>query len=113
MKTFLLLTSVLILTASVAAAGTYNFVSPEALKQSLEEKESLLLLDIQVEKEYAQHHLEGAVATYAYPVKSDRDRAKLKPLLTRIKADQTPVVVICPRGGGGAKRTNKLDQNLS
>ena len=104
MKRLLLLISALILTSSFAAAGSYNFISPENLKLSLEKRENLLLLDIQVEKEYSQHHLKSAVATYAYPVKSDSDRDKLKPVLTRIKADQVPVVVICPRGGGGAKR---------
>ncbi len=104
MKKLSLLISTLILTSSFAMAGSYNFLSPEHLKQSIESHESLVLLDIQVENEFSQHHIEGALATYAYPVKSDADRVKLKPVLTRLQTSQTPVVVICPRGGGGAKR---------
>ena len=104
MKKLFLLIFALILTSSMAMASDYNFISPEKLKQGIEKRENLLLLDIQVEADFTQHHLEGALATYAYPVKSDADRDKLTPVVALIKADQAPVVIICPRGGGGAKR---------
>ena len=104
MKKLLLLISLLFLTSSFAAAGGYNFISPENLKQNIEKRENMVIVDIQVKNEYAQHHLPGVLATHAYPVKSDSDRDKLKSALALIKTNQLPVVVICPRGGGGAKR---------
>ncbi len=63
------------------------------------------MLDIQVEEEFSQHHIDNAVATYAYPVKSDTDKQKLQAVVGQLQASKEPVTIICPRGGGGAKRT--------
>lgn len=94
----------LLLAASTAMAKPYQYLSPADTKIKLAEKQPLLLVDIQVEQEFNQHHLPGALATYAYPVKSDADRGKLAALLPRLNESSAPVVVVCPRGGGGAKR---------
>lgn len=64
----------------------------------------MTLIDIQVDKEFNQHHIRGAVATYAYPVKSEEDRAKLAAAIEELKNNETLAVIVCPRGGGGAKR---------
>ena len=74
------------------------------MKTKLATNTPMLLVDIQVKPEFKQHHLPGAIATYAYPVKSDSDRAKLEATLPELKDSNNPVIVICPRGGGGAKR---------
>ncbi|WP_320170514.1 rhodanese-like domain-containing protein [Maridesulfovibrio sp.] len=92
------------LTASVALAGDFNYISPADMKAKMEQGEPMLIVDIQVADEFAQHHLKGAVKTTAYPVKSDEDKAKLQDVLGKAKKDNLPVVIICPRGKGGAKR---------
>jgi thiosulfate/3-mercaptopyruvate sulfurtransferase len=63
------------------------------------------IVDIQVEEEFSQHHIKGATPTYAYPVKSDADQTKLNTIVEQLKANTDPVVIVCPRGAGGAKRT--------
>jgi len=104
-KSFVLIMAIAISLVSVLAwAGNYQYISAADLKQKVEKHEGLLLLDIQVEKEFAQHHLAGAIATYAYPVKSASDLGKLQAVLVQAKASVEPVAIICPRGAGGAKR---------
>jgi thiosulfate/3-mercaptopyruvate sulfurtransferase len=105
MKRICLLTTIFVLAGVAVWAGGYQYVSASDLMQKLERNEEIVLLDIQVEKEFEQHHIAGAVATYAYPVKSDGDREKLDAALTQMKGSDKPVVIVCPRGGGGAKRT--------
>ena len=94
-----------LLTAVTISAAGYNFVSPEELKRRIEANSDILIVDIQVKEEFDQHHIPGSVATYAYPVKSDEDRARLDPVVAARNSDNTPVVIVCPRGAGGAKRT--------
>ena len=88
-----------------AQAKDYNYMSAQELKAMLDSKAPLHLVDIQVEDEFAKHHIEGAVSTCAYPVKSDADKAKLGSALADIQNDALPVVIVCPRGAGGATRT--------
>ncbi len=95
----------LILFSTTAIAEQYNFMTPEDLKKRLGANEDLLVVDIQVEEEFNQHHIPGSIATYAYPVKTDEDRARLEPVVSLQKEDLKPVVIVCPRGAGGAKRT--------
>jgi rhodanese-related sulfurtransferase len=91
--------------AGAAEKGSYNYLNAEALKARIERKEALILLDIQVEPEFGQHHIPAAVATYAYPVKSEDERGRLDTLLPQLQANDDPIVIVCPRGEGGAKRT--------
>jgi len=92
------------LVPSMAAEESYHYISAPALKVKLEGSEPLFLLDIQVEPEFNQHHVAGALATYAYPVKSEEERARIDALLPQLQGSEAPVVIVCPRGGGGAKR---------
>lgn len=105
MNKIILLLGVALLLSTSALAGDYQYISAADLQQQLASQQAGVLLDIQVENEYAEHHIPGAVATYAYPVKSAADRSKLEPLLAQVKNGAEPIVIICPRGGGGAKRT--------
>ena len=108
MKSFLL--SVLAVLVFVGCGGKveqkaqYNYISAEETAKLMREDASkLVLVDIQEQEDFEEEHLKGAISTYAYPVKTDEERARLAALLPNIKDDQK-VVVICPRGGGGADR---------
>jgi len=90
---------------SLADEHSYNFISAPDLQARLTAEQPTNIVDIQVEDEFAKHHVKGAEATYAYPVKSETDRAKLDATIERLKANNDPVVIVCPRGAGGAKRT--------
>lgn len=83
----------------------YNYYAPDHLKAALEAETALTLLDIQPEDDFAAHHITSALETNAYPVKSDEDKAKLDATLEALKAETTDIVIVCPRGGGGAERT--------
>ena len=103
---FLLLCTFLPMAALAVDTPTpYNYISATALEARLTAKELIHLVDIQVEEEFAKHHITGATATFAYPVKTETEKAKLQAVLTKLKTDNAPVVVICPRGAGGATRT--------
>jgi len=103
-KIIFLLVGILVISTS-AMAIDYQYISAAELQKRIETNKQGLLLDIQVEDEFSEHHIENAVATYAYPVKSDQDKQKLQEVVEQAKASMEPVTIICPRGGGGAKRT--------
>ena len=90
---------------SLADDNKYTYISAADLEARLNAKLPTHIVDIQVEEEFVQHHIKGATPTYAYPVKSDADRAKLDTTIEQIKGNHDPVVIVCPRGAGGAKRT--------
>ena len=102
----LLVTVVLLLSCStVSVAGGYNYVEPAQFRQWLESGKDMAIVDIQVPAEFQKHHFKGAIETNAYPVKSSDDRHKLDSVLPTVSTAKNDVVVICPRGGGGAKNT--------
>ena len=103
-RTLLFSVALLFCAAPVFAAG-YNYVVPEQFKQWLEKGKDLSIVDIQVPTEFQQHHFKGSLETNSYPVKSAADKQKLDTVLPKLSATQNDVVVICPRGGGGAKNT--------
>ena len=82
----------------------YNYISAEETAKLMREDASkLVLIDIQEKPDFTEEHLKGALATYAYPVKTDEEKARLAEVLPNIKPGQK-VIIICPRGGGGADR---------
>lgn len=105
MKKVLVFIMVMAIFSVSAWAAGYQYIGAADLKQKVENQEQVLLLDIQVEGEFSRHHVSGAIPTYAYPVKSEADRDKLKAVLAQIKTSEEPVVIVCPRGAGGAERT--------
>lgn len=90
--------------APAAEEKTYQYYTADQTKAAIENKEDIILLDIQVEDEWNAHHIEGAVPTYAYPVKTPEDEAKLAAILPDLAGEQ-PIIVICPGGAGGATRS--------
>ena len=86
------------------AAGDYNFISAQALKERIDGGSSPMIIDICPAEQFAGGHIKGAIETNAYPVKTVAERARLASCSARIKASADQVVIICPRGAGGAKR---------
>lgn len=103
---YLLSAALLVVLALPAGAEEgYRYIAPEKVKAMIEHGEPLHVLDIQVADQYADGHLPGAMKTCAYPVKSDADKARLDARMDELRADAAPIVIVCPRGKGGAKRT--------
>jgi rhodanese-related sulfurtransferase len=101
-----LLVVTLVLCVAVAAlAADYRFVKQDTFKQWLESGKKMILVDIQPPADFAKKHFKGALETGAYPVKSDEEKKRLDLILDRINSSQDDVVIVCPRGGGGAKNT--------
>jgi len=91
--------------ASATSDDEFRYISPIDVKNRIQNDTPMTILDIQVKTDYDQHHLIGALASYAYPVKSDADMAKLDAVMGKLTAKDDPIIIVCPRGGGGAKRT--------
>ncbi len=92
-------------TQSAMAWTSYNYVSADELKGWLQASSPILLVDIQEKKDFAAHHIKASLETNAYPVESDHDRQTIDPAVKLAHANSyAAVVVVCPRGKGGAKR---------
>ena len=117
MKKVLVLCSMMFLMTSLVLVGCskgeeaanegkkYNYYTADQLKEAIEKKENITLLDIQVEKDYNKHHIKGVIPTYAYPVETKEEKAKLDKVLPQLEKNENPIIVVCPGGGGGAKKT--------
>lgn len=105
MKRIIAVALLLLCSATVSMAAEYNYVAPDQFKQWMEKGKDMSIVDIQVPAEFQQHHFKGSLETNSYPVKSAADKQKLDAALPKLSATQNDVVVICPRGGGGAKNT--------
>jgi len=99
-----LVISVLLLTsASLACAA--NYISPDELKLMIQQQKDVVIVDIQPSSEFEQHYLKGAIETNAFPAKSPEEKQRLDKTLPVINESSAPVIIICPRGGGGAKNS--------
>jgi rhodanese-related sulfurtransferase len=65
----------------------------------------MLIVDIQPPADFAKGHFKGAIETNAYPLKTDDEKQRIDKTLQRINAAPDDIVIVCPRGGGGAKNT--------
>jgi rhodanese-related sulfurtransferase len=101
----ILVSIVVIAGTGMAAGDPFNYITSEETRSKIESGEIMTLLDIQVEDEYARHHIKGSLATYGYPVKTEEEKAKLDKVIPDLTAGTDPVIIICPQGGGGARRT--------
>jgi thiosulfate/3-mercaptopyruvate sulfurtransferase len=92
----------------------FKYYTAEEVKKSIEENKDIMLLDIQPKDKYEEHHIKGAVATYAYPVKTEEEKSRFKDVLPEIKDSEKDIVIVCPGGKGGAERTYKylLDEGI-
>jgi rhodanese-related sulfurtransferase len=105
MKRILAVAALLLCSTTISIAAGYNYIAPDQFKQWLEKGKDMSIVDIQIPAEFQQHHFKGSLETNSYPVKSAADKQKLDAVLPRLAATQNDVVVICLRGGGGAKNT--------
>ncbi|MFV0425242.1 MAG: rhodanese-like domain-containing protein [Bacilli bacterium] len=83
----------------------YKYITAENLKTDIEDEREMIIIDIQPEEDFNNAHIVGAIPTYAYPAESDVDRAKLDDFIDEYKGGDTPIIIVCPGGGGGAKNT--------
>lgn len=95
----------LVVIVSVAWGGEYRYVTPKDFHEWLDGKRPVTIVDIQPADDYRKQHFDGSIETNAYPVKTDSDRQKLEPALSRVQKNSDPIVIVCPRGGGGARGT--------
>ena len=83
---------------------SFNFVEPDDFQKWLEADKAMIIVDIQDKAAFAAHHFSNSIETNAYPVKSEAEKKQIDPAVAEFKKTGNDVVVICPRGGGGAKR---------
>lgn len=103
LKRIALALSLTLLSASVVLAA--NYIEPQELKELLDKKLPVILVDIQPAADFEKQHLPGSIETNAFPAAKDEEKARLDKALTAIKASADPVIVICPRGKSGAKNS--------
>lgn len=105
MKKLSIVTLSLLALLNVAAIfSSFNYLEADTFKQWLDTGKPVIIVDIQVKEEFTAHHFPGSIETNAFPVKTDSQRQAIDPAVAQFKASGHDVVVVCPRGGGGAKR---------
>jgi len=82
-----------------------NYITPANLKKMLNAKQELILVDIQPAADFTKQHLPGSIETNAFPGKSDEEKARLDKALPTINGSKAQVIVLCPKGKGGAKNS--------
>ena len=105
----LVITALLLTHASLVCAA--NYIDPDELKLMIQQKKEVVIVDIQPAGEFERHYLNGAIETNAFPAKSPDEKQRLDKTLPVIKASTAPVVIICPRGGSGAKNSYEYLQS--
>lgn len=81
----------------------YNYMEAKESAEAIRNNSKVVFVDIQEKDDFQEEHLKGAIATYSYPVQTKEEESKLLIALNSIKSDDK-VVVVCPKGGGGAER---------
>ena len=87
---------------SQAVPTSYHYVAPQDMKTWLESGKELLIVDIQPAKDFSRQHFSGAIETNAFPVESAEEQKRLDLAVSAAKGNARDVVVVCPRGKGGA-----------
>ncbi|WP_077369327.1 rhodanese-like domain-containing protein [Anaerosalibacter sp. Marseille-P3206] len=83
----------------------FNYRTAEEVKANIENNDDIILLDIQPEDAWEEHHIQGAIPTHAYPVETDEDKAKFDGVMSDLESSEDPIIIICPGGKKGAERT--------
>lgn len=100
---------VLLLTSTgMCRKSGYNYITIQDVKARMDagdiENGLMVITTAQTEKEYKTGYIKAAFPTYARPLKTDEDFAKLIPFLNKVKDTNEDIVFICPRGHSGATR---------
>jgi rhodanese-related sulfurtransferase len=94
--------------AGAVSSEGYNYITAKDLNDRLGAGSPMIIIDICPVEQFAKGHIKGSIETNAFPVKTDAEKARLTELIPTIKASGDDVVIVCPRGGGGAKNTFDL-----
>mgnify|MGYP002400403130 CR=1 FL=1 len=86
-----------------ASSDGYNYIAADALQKRITGGSPMIIIDICPVDQFAAGHIKGSIETNAYPVKTEAEKARLATYLPKIKAASEEVVIVCPKGGGGAK----------
>jgi rhodanese-related sulfurtransferase len=93
----------LFLVPQIAVAA--NYVKPDVFKQWLTGNKQIVIVDIQPAENFAEHHFKGSIETNAFPGKTDEEKKRLDKTLPNMQSSKGEVVIICPKGKGGALNT--------
>ena len=85
--------------------GGYKFIPAVELEKRIKQGPPIILIDICPVDQFAKGHIPGSIETNAYPSKTDEEKARLDKVMSKITASADDVVIVCPKGGGGAKNT--------
>jgi rhodanese-related sulfurtransferase len=72
-----------LVTATSALAA--NYIEPQELKELLDKKKSVIMVDIQPAADFEKQHLGGSIETNAFPAKSSDEKKRLDKALSIIK----------------------------
>lgn len=88
----------------------WQMIAPEKMKTVLENDDpaDYQIIDIQPEADYAKGHLPNSISVPAYPVDTEKLEKLVVDNADQFKDGDNPIYVVCPGGGGGAKRTVSL-----
>ncbi|MBU0680713.1 MAG: rhodanese-like domain-containing protein [Proteobacteria bacterium] len=103
-KLSLIALSLLCLFNVAAMFESFNYLGADQFKEWLDSGKPVIIVDIQVQDEFVAHHFPGAIETNAFPVETEAQRHMIDPAVAAYQQSGHDVVVVCPRGGGGAKR---------
>ncbi|MDU0457248.1 MAG: rhodanese-like domain-containing protein [Geobacteraceae bacterium] len=95
----------LLIVLATGSAFAAQYIKAEDFKNAIEQKKDMFIVDIQEADDFDEHHFAGSLETNAYPVKSTDEKKRLDKILPTINTSVLPVVIICPRGKGGAMNT--------
>lgn len=105
MKKLLIYPALSLALVSTAIASNYNYLEPDDFKIWLETSKPVKIVDIQLPADFRKHHFKNSLQTNAFPVKSADDKKKLDVVVPQLAAGKEDIVIVCPRGGSGAKNT--------
>lgn len=106
-----IITTLIFCIAGATAAQAANYIEADELKKTLQDKKEVIIVDIQPATDFEKHSLPGSIETNAFPAKTADEKSRLDKALPTITSSKAPVVIVCPRGKGGAK--NSYDYLLS
>lgn len=88
----------------------WQMITPKDMKKVLETDDATdyQIIDIQPEADYAKGHLPNSISVPAYPVDTEELEKLVVDSADDFKEGDNPIYVVCPGGGGGAKRTISL-----
>lgn len=88
----------------------WQMIKPADMKKVLETDDSAdyQIIDIQPEAEFDKGHMPNSISVPAYPVDTEKLEKLVVDNVDQFKEGDKPIYVVCPGGGGGAKRTISL-----